>query len=460
MFRKLIVENYKSWAGPHEVELRPLTLIYGPNSSGKSSLLQPLVLLKQTFEAAQPKINLHRGGLNDLVSVGPFDSLIHHPSLSSSSPRPTEMTFGFSFAYNEGGRFYPEVENPGSGTYEVTFREVDGVAVVSHLKMSTNVDGFGIQHWILERGVGGKYTMEQPVLDGQKLKQQKIRVPAPQRALPSFEAAARERLSQPEDKPNAQLPLLKAHLALFNDVVATVGSLGYLGPVRLPPRREYHLRDIEGSGGGRGERALVSLFRGDDILDEDLRKRLLSEVEKWVRVLGLGEEVSVSKPESDTFRIFVHREGVAVNLADVGYGVGQALPVIASIVELFMFPMGYLIIEEPESHLHPAAQAALGDLLVDMVAPMDFEKQLIIETHSEQLLQRVRLRMARGDITPERVAVYHCHLVEGASAIKQLEMDEYGRIKDWPEKFFGDPLADSAARVRAMLDRLSGKTHG
>ena len=143
-----------------------------------------------------------------------------------------------------------------------------------------------------------------------------------------------------------------------------------------------------------------------------------------------------------------------VLLPDVGFGVSQILPVL---VNCAILPEGStLLLEQPEIHLHPFAQAALADVLIKTVQNRNL--QIIVESHSEHLLRRIQRRIAREVIHPDSVALYFCHLENGSSAIEKLEVDAYGNITNWPTDFFGDEMGELAdMTVAAMERRKAGK---
>jgi predicted ATPase len=140
----------------------------------------------------------------------------------------------------------------------------------------------------------------------------------------------------------------------------------------------------------------------------------------------------------------------------VGFGVSQVLPVI---VECLYVPRRSIVIfEQPEIHLHPRVQADLADLFVDAIRAREDSAardcQFIIESHSEHFLRRLQRRIAEGELSNEDAALYFVH-AEGAQArIEELDVDRFGNIKNWPDNFFGDEMADLVARTEAQAKRM------
>jgi predicted ATPase len=129
--------------------------------------------------------------------------------------------------------------------------------------------------------------------------------------------------------------------------------------------------------------------------------------------------------------------------------VSQIVPVLANCATL---PDGStLLLEQPEIHLHPFAQAALADVLIDAIKNRNM--QIIVESHSEHLLRRIQRRIARGVLAAEDTALYFCHLENGTSAIEELDVDSDGNIRNWPKDFFGDEMGELADMTGAAMER-------
>ena len=154
----------------------------------------------------------------------------------------------------------------------------------------------------------------------------------------------------------------------------------------------------------------------------------------------------------------------APNAADVllpyvGFGVSQILPVLTLCAYT---PQGStLILEHPEIHLHPKAQAGLADVFIDVIKTRNV--QIILESHSEHLLHRLQRRIAEEEIhqpesdtqRPEskQIALYFIDNPAGCSEICRLALDPFGSISNWPQDFFGDDLGDLIKMTKAAIRR-------
>ncbi|HMD84301.1 MAG TPA: DUF3696 domain-containing protein [Terriglobia bacterium] len=218
----------------------------------------------------------------------------------------------------------------------------------------------------------------------------------------------------------------------------------YLGPLRPFPHRVYQWG---------GERPLDTGWDGEQTVETLLAYRVVEKIAEWLKQMDLVHSFKLqSVGESGTiYQCYVQRSPAAteVLLPDVGFGVSQILPVLANCA---MLPAGStLLLEQPEIHLHPFAQAALADVLIDAIKNRKI--QVIVESHSEHLLRRIQRRIAEEVFAAEDAALYFCHLEEGASQADELELDSYGYIKNWPKHFFGDEMEEVAKMTIAASER-------
>jgi predicted ATPase len=137
-------------------------------------------------------------------------------------------------------------------------------------------------------------------------------------------------------------------------------------------------------------------------------------------------------------------------LTDVGFGLSQVLPVVTL---LQYVPDGStVILEQPEIHLHPLAQAGLADVIIQAATAR--KMQVIIESHSEHLLLRLQRRIAEETISANDVKLYFCDAPRGKSTLTPLDLDLFGNINNWPENFMGDAFSETASAELARLKRM------
>lgn len=189
----------------------------------------------------------------------------------------------------------------------------------------------------------------------------------------------------------------------------------------------------------------------------DARTDILTRANEWLAKLGYGELDFAS--QGDYFQVFVKKDdsSVQVNLADCGVGLSQLLPLLVQ--GLVMRSGDTLIAQQPEIHLNPAQQDVMTDFLLELC---DSGRRVIVETHSEHVLGRLRRRVAEAkSLSNSEVAIYFSDSVGGRSSLKRIPMGELGDIssRDWPAGFFNEQLDNSmqlalaqARRKRAAAD--------
>jgi len=257
------------------------------------------------------------------------------------------------------------------------------------------------------------------------------------------------------------------------DVVKALGftfeklfqNLFYLGPLRERFIRQYTWTgEAPEHVGWKGEQTIPAILAGRERqLNGGKRKRnrLFAEmVAHWLKQMGLIEafEVKQIAPKRREYEVLVKTRGADkwVNITDVGFGISQFLPVL---VQCFYAPPGsIIIIEQPEIHLHPSAQTWLADLFIEVIRSGENGAsrgiQLIIESHSEHFLRRLQRRIAEKVVSRNEVAAYFCEPGPRGSCLIPLDVDLFGNIRNWPDKFFGDTMEDAVAMTDAQMKRV------
>ena len=154
----------------------------------------------------------------------------------------------------------------------------------------------------------------------------------------------------------------------------------------------------------------------------------------------LGHELRVATPGERTLHDLTH----------VGVGVSQVLPIL--VLSLLAEPGSTLIFEQPELHLHPRVQTRLADFFVSMTR---LQKQCIVETHSEYLINRLRYQAAIGEDSyiPDHVLLYFVEKNDGQSTFRPIRINRFGVIEDWPRGFFDESQDLAAAILRASMEK-------
>lgn len=209
-------------------------------------------------------------------------------------------------------------------------------------------------------------------------------------------------------------------------------QINYVSPLRAHPKRYYMLDKAKLN---------ISLDTLDgDALAEVLKENtiLKNKVNKWLKDFGLNVNVEAFKEVIHKLKI--EQNKLSLDITDVGFGISQVLPVI---IQGFLSKDNSLtIIEQPEIHLHPKMQADLADLFIDIKNEGE-GKRLLIETHSEYFLKRLRRRIAENKINYKDVIIYLVESGENGSIIKDLDLQPGGAFK-YPKDYYGGELLKDA----------------
>ena len=416
------MKNFKSWQDSGNVKLAPLTGFFGTNSSGKSSLLQMLLLFKQTVEHSDNEGVIFFGHNSSLVNLGNFHEVIygHQPdnklhlgvSCKLSHSFPTLLTTPPQVIYF---------------AFDTIIQEDEGNPILEGFQYRSLSDDTKIT-WEDNKLSIGNQTIPIGI--------QKCY------GLPLLE--------------NANVPKnLKAFSSMFEELFSHVY---YLGPTRVDPRRRYnwqgrHPEHIRQWGDQTIEALLSARVRKLKTLHEEEDIPIEKRVSYWLQEMELAHSFTLDwKTQGSTeyeVRIQKTSSSPPVTLVDMGYGLGQFLPVL---VLCYYAPEGStLILEQPGIHLHPKVQSQLADLLIEVITERNL--QILVESHSEHLLNRLQRRVAEEKIAADQTALYFCRNDEGVSTIERLQMDEFGNITNWPENFFGDEMGDLFAMTKAQRER-------
>jgi predicted ATPase len=242
-------------------------------------------------------------------------------------------------------------------------------------------------------------------------------------------------------------------------------GIHHLGPLRDEPKPLYPLAtnidpfDVGLSGEHtaavlhlHGDRPVDYLssehFKQPTIVLQRSRRSLKFAVLDWLKYMGVATDIeTVDKGKlGHELKVRLSETDKSHDLTHVGVGVSQVLPIVVSC--LLADPDTTLIFEQPELHLHPKVQTLLGDFFLAMAT---LGKQCILETHSEYLINRLRFRTASApkDSLNSVVQLYFVEKKEGASCFREVTINQYGAILDWPEGFFDQSQSEAEEILRA-----------
>jgi predicted ATPase len=460
MLTHLQLKNFKGWRDTGPVPLKPLTILFGTNSGGKSSIEQFFLMLKQTVDSTDRKLVLHPGDDKSAVNLGSYDAFIHR-----RNPLNT-LSFNFSWTL--------------SAPLTLSSAETGNLVTGDQLNFSAEI---GKESERKETLVIKDFTYKL----GDKSNPNKVSISLNRKPTAKLEYSIDVQGFELKRK-QGRVWSLGAPMKFYGvpDEVGTYyqnpdflqdfsleierlfRSVCYLGPLRSKVERLYPWTGAEPeSVGYAGEQAVSALLSAKD-RDINYRPKqrirtLAKVVAEQLKNLGVIHDFKV-EPIAKGQKLYEVKVKISatsdwVDLPDVGFGISQVLPVIVQ--SFYAPPNSILFIEQPELHLHPRAQANLADVLIDALNSRQGGKarnlQLIIETHSEHFLNRLQRRIAEAKpehaITADQVAAYFAEVRGQESKLTPLELDLYGNVVNWPEDFFGNSMGELMAMQKAAADR-------
>ncbi len=424
------VAGFKSISDEQRVEIRPLTILAGANSSGKSSIMQPLLLLKQTLEA----------------SYNPGALLLHGPNVKFTSAdqllsrigRRSLDTFHVGMRLNAGDQFQTRFRKEHKTRFRIEGADYSSPSGAFTLwPEMTHAE-------IVKTGVtqGNDYSEEAPEGYGKgqwEVMQERCFLE------PAWVARGPDGTSFFESTPLA---------AVWE---GTIPEVIHLPGLRGNPERTYPVSATGTSYPGTFEKytaSVISQWQTENegvlaSLGDDLKLLNLTGGVSAHPVYGVQIELMVGRLPD----VAPNRPEDRVNIADVGIGVSQTLPVL---VALHAARPGQLVyIEQPETHLHPRAQFALARVLASAARR---GVRVVVETHSSLLLLGVQTQVAEAQLEPDKVKLHWFQREkDGRTTVRPGDLDEAGRFGDWPEDFDDVTLKAESRFLDAAEGRLAHK---
>ncbi|MHB8626335.1 MAG: AAA family ATPase [Aggregatilineales bacterium] len=447
---RITVAGFKSIYDEQSIEIRPLTILAGANSSGKSSIMQPLLLLKQTLETNYDFGPLKLNGPNVFFTTIKQilsrleKNQVHQFSIDirATNLRPFSPDDYIAIDFGTDNRGYLKIL---AERYLVNGRDVTLREDVSHNELSSmiglviNNDGESTMHKVGGTTVGyGNATKDRAEL--RVIRNRFLLVPA----FVVITSDGRE---------------------VIQPIAVTAGAVGYISSVIHVPGarnrdrdtpRSYPMVFINPTFPGTFDYYVAGVIENW----QTQRNPELKELEQDLRILALTSKVVTRRINDTQIEILVARASSRkkgetrdlVNIADIGFGVSQALPVVTALHVASPGQMVYL--EEPELHLHPRAQQTMAQILAEAAMR---GVRVVAETHSALLLLGVQTLVAEGKLPPDLVKLHWFTRGEdGRTQITSADLDENGAFGEWPEDF-GMVELDAQSRY---LDAVEGRHFG
>ena len=412
---KITVKGFKSIAEECTIDIRPLTILAGANSSGKSSIMQPLLLLKQTLEAPYDP--------GPLLLDGPNVQFTEAAQFLSVLPEKKKTDC-----------FQIRIETCDFATsHAVTTTYKKGRQGIQIAKMTVENKSWNqsSEHWTLY-----------PDMPSKAIKSQTNR-----HILEDADAVKRSRCFLDFESQEDELTLNLTEVVEY-DILDSI----HIPTLRGSPERTYKLNSTGPLYPGTFENYVASLIHK---WQWTRNKRLIT-LGDALYTLGLTGKIGTQKVSDVGVQIKVNRlsqDGTKnkdmVNIADAGFGVSQVLPVLVALIVADPGQLVYL--EQPELHLHPRAQVALAQVLADAAKR---GVRVVAETHSSLLLLAVQTLVAEGDLPQELVKLHwFTRREDGVTEVASADLDEAGAYGEWPEDF-DDVDLKAQSRYLNAVDRI------
>ena len=451
---EITLKNFRCFRKEQTARLAPLTLLVGENSTGKTSFLAMIrALWDVAYGRRAPDFK------EEPYDLGSFDEIAHHRGGRGGRAETFEARFTARRRETRTDRtlkivtdrpycFDVKFGRDGTASVPVSRRfSCDDVWIEEAL--SDDLDWPPPIFWGTPNGDWeGKISVESFLSDSESY-----------RARPFDVDPGSLKARQGSESPIVEDWELLRRLSQTSEEVREFGHRKprpyASAPVRSKPQRTYDpahtTRDPEGD--------YVPMYLADVFFqDKEKWNELKEALEKFGQKSGLFDEISVKsfgRKASEPFQVQIRKFGSRIkgpqrNLIDVGYGVSQVLPLVTELLRSgdFLDLLRYSIpsiflLQQPEVHLHPSAQAALGTLFCQVAKP---ERQLVVETHSDHLLDRVRMDVRDGttELKPDDVSILFFERKDLDVHIHSLRIDEEGNIEGAPDGYRNFFLEETA----------------
>jgi predicted ATPase len=423
---RVIVSGYKSIASKQELQIGPITVLAGPNSSGKSSMFQPLLLLKQTLEAT--------------YDPGPL--LINGPNVKFTS---TDQLFTRCSSDATEELLDIGIEVHGSSTVHTQFVRENKKLAIGEMRVT---------------GQGAEQRLRLGMSDetiAQILPKPDVRVFRDAFGVQGSQlrwTVTRNRCFLEVTLTSGEQEFMFVRHTPAETVIPHIRGLIHLPGLRGNPERSYPVSAVGDTFPGTFDKYVASVIAK---WEAEGQEDSLVRVGSYLEMLGLTWKVATEALDETQVQVKVGRLPHAgpepddlVNIADVGVGMSQALPIVVALV--VARPGQLVYIEQPEIHLHPGAQTRLAEVFADAARR---GVRVVVETHSSLLLLAIQTAVAAGKVAPSDVKLHWFARDElGRTRVAFGELDDRGAFGSWPEDFGAVVMDAETAYIEAAAERL------
>lgn len=454
MITEYQVRNFKCFADTGPVRLGAITVLLGRNNSGKSSLIQPLQMLAQTLAVDDPSVQL---ATHEPRDFGGYFEWVHRGE--------TKRDFGCSFTFGPVDLARTAltstkvVRKPTLVSVDLTFGVVSKNAVRDrlHLKaitlkaslarkaerVTTNKMEWSIRLDHRRKPMAATFNGKKIDARGLELINcfpDTLKWDRPASIFVSDYAV----IQPPHYFYSMYMPIQEAL------------NIACIEPMRPAIPRVLRSNDRSPRRGGSTTDILAGLFRARTRRPKEWAE-FQDYVSRWFGTVAecfTDFDIEVVDEQRELFALVGNdvKTGARVNLADMGFGIAQAFPIF---VRLFYSREGQIVvIEEPELHLNPAAQGMIFDAVAERATQ---GRQIVVETHSEHFVLRMRRQSLAQPELRSIIRVYYIERQADQSSLTELPLTEDGRLDNWPAGFLDEAFAESMAILQTAEKRQGRK---
>lgn len=438
MIKYVDIAGFKSISSSQRLDFSGLTLLAGSNSSGKSAVMQPILLLKQTIDSSYDPGAILLDGPNARITTS-------EQILSKIKSKNRELIGAFSLT----------IGAKNSETKIVYRKAKSGAFKIDHQVVSTYgsesirlAEGALISSDQLERLSTGKAPLiPTEIIEGIKGSKFSFKVVRERCFL---------RVGPFTRDPDGDLHSIGLSFDVTGGAFGAIKRMIHVPGLRGNPERNYRATEISSQFPGTYENYVASIIK---MWQESADKRL-STLGDQLKSLGLTWKVMARKVDDTRVELRVGRMPQAsrggasdlVSLADVGLGVAQILPILVALLSAVRNQVVY--IEQPELHLHPKAQWKLSEIFSDAI---NRGVRVVVETHSAILLRGIQTEIARGRVKGSDVRLnWFTRDIDGNTNISTCTPGKDGSFGDWPADFDDTSLSADGAYLDAVMGPLDG----
>jgi predicted ATPase len=443
MISDLELTNFRAFKA-EKFKFSRLNIFVGPNNSGKSSALSALNVLAQSLSAAS-----FDGGpiiLNgQFDELGTFKDLVH----GGRANTPVRMSFSIEdFRYEFELKYRAQRREVDLSKFKLTHKKKPLYEYTSSKnKYEVRLNGVKVED------LGFGFKKMRPVLTGF--------IPSPQEFIRYQRTLRLSNNSEMSEKGTDFLRSIERKIFQFRRLTLNeFRNYDTLGAFREMPKRTYLFSGETASKIGRFGQNTITMLASDSSKRGAEQLGFVEEISRWMQATEISDGIRVKHLTDRHFELVVRgKDGSDHNICDVGFGCSQVLPVLVAGIDLrykaenpsSLNRNPTLVVQEPEIHLHPNAQAALGSFFASLST---LKGQVFLETHSDNLVLRVARHVAAGDINSEDVSIFYVKDANGKKRVTPIDISGDGSfVPDWPGGFFPQRQAESFELARAAMQK-------